>query len=784
MNWYIIKSDFKRNKIISLALLLFIVFSSSLASLSVIVGVQTFTSIDELYKTAQPPHFLQMHKGEIDQVKIDEFMSGYDGLTFWQTVTMIDIYGENLTIVGKDGTYSLSDFRLDIGLVKQNETKDLLLNSKHKIVLINKGEIGIPVLLREMYDMEIGDLVILTNNNVRKEFVISEFILDSQMNSPLASSTRILLSDEDFEFLSGKVGEFEYLIEAYFDDPKVASDFKTAYENAGLAQNGQAVTYTIIFILSAFTDIVTVFILILMSLLLVIVSFICIRFTIMTALEEEISEIGTMKAIGLRYADIRNLYLQKYRALAMAGVILGYISALLISSTFTKHISTTFGDMRLSVLAVALSTFAACVVFLLINFYCKKVLKRIKKLTVVDALVSGKGFGKGKTSVKNGLYKNKNLPIDWLMGIWEVFHQFRKWVIVFSVVMIAVLMTLIPFNLSNTFGAPDFITYMGSSLEDILIEVENGVNLESGYSNVIQLVANEETIENYYEYKTIRVQTIDSNSEQKNIDVDCGDNAGNELKYLVGRAPEGESEIALSYLNANEIGKQTGDSMVIQYNGVESKFIISGVYQDVTSGGYTAKSKFDFKGMTAKKYIFSVNLKDGVDVESKADEWSKMLGSGVAVDPMKAFINQTLGGVEKQLKVINLAILIIASCLVVLITFLFLKLRLARDLSEIAVLKAIGFSEFDIRKQYLIKISCIAIAGILSGIILTNVMGEKIVNFVLNFASLGISRVELIANPYIAYLIIPSLMMAVILLATRIALIAISKFSITSIINE
>lgn len=69
MNWLIIKNDFKRNKVINIALLLFMMFSACLAVVSVIVGVQTFTSISELYKTAQPPHFLQMHKGEINQRK-------------------------------------------------------------------------------------------------------------------------------------------------------------------------------------------------------------------------------------------------------------------------------------------------------------------------------------------------------------------------------------------------------------------------------------------------------------------------------------------------------------------------------------------------------------------------------------------------------------------------------------------------------------------------------------------------------------------------------------------
>lgn len=784
MNWLIVKNDFIKNKMINLALFLFMMFSASLAVLSVLMGVQTFTSISKLYKTAEPPHFVQMHKGEINEEKLNKFMSENELVIYNQTVTMIDLYGENLTVVGKDNTYDLSDCRLDIGFVKQNELKDLLLNSQHEKVTIYEGEIGIPVLLKEMYNMKIGDHVILTSNNIRKEFVIKEFILDSMMNSPMVSSTRLLLSDKDFNNLQGKAGENEYLIEAYFSNTKEASDFKTVYENAGLPQSGQAVTYSIIFLLSALTDITTVFVLLLVSVLLIIVSFICVRFTIMAALEEEIQEIGTMKAIGLPFRDVRDIYLYKYRALAFIGVITGYILALLLSSVVTKHITSAFGDMGMSTLAVVLSFVAGYLIFLLINYYCKRILKKIKKVTVVDALVSGKGFGKDKGGIKDGLYKSNRLSVNLLLGIREVFYKFKNWVIVFAVVLITVMMIMVPVNLLNTFEAPEFITYMGSSLEDILIEVENGEKLETRYANVKQLLQKDAAIENYYEYRSVRVQAIDAENKLMNLNIDCGDSAGNELQYLSGEAPKGEDGLALSYLYANEIGKDSGDKIEIFFNDKKKEFVVSGIYQDVTSGGYTAKSKYNFSGVDAEKYSFSVNLKDNVEVGKKADEWSKSFGAGVTVDPMEEFINQTLGGVSKQLATIVFAITIIGITLTMLITILFLKLRLVKDLSEIAVLKAVGFSEQDINKQYMIKMGCVSILGVLIGIILTNLLGEKIVNTALGVAGIGIKKVHLITNSVMEYIICPLLLIILILLVTWIIMRTIKKYNIISIIKE
>lgn len=785
MKWLMVKNDIKRNKIINLVLLLFMLFSASLAVLSVFTGVQTLTSISKLYRTAEPPHFLQMHKGDLNQKEIDEFMSSQEEVVYWQTQRMINIYGENLTIVNEEESYDLSDLRLDIGMVKQNQSKDLLLNSEHERIILEEGEIGIPIILKTMYDIDIGDRVILRDNNFQDEFTIKEFVLDSQMNSSMTSSTRILLSDVDYERLSGQIGEYEYLIEAYFTNTDEASSFQTIYENSGLPRNGQAVTYTMIFLLSALIDIVMVFIMLLVSVLLIIISFICVRFTIMATLEEEIYEIGTMKAIGFNYRDIRAIYLDKYRIIAIIAVIIGYILAILLSNIFTRHITTTFGNTKVSILAIILSIVVGIKVYLLIIYYCKKILKRIKKLTVVEALVTGIGFDKNAGEIRDGLYKSKKLPLNWLMGMREVFYKFKNWAIVFAIALITVMMIMISVNLLNTFEAPEFITYMGSSLEDILIEVEAGENLDKGYRRTKEVVESDEEIKDYYEYKRVSVKTRDSDDKIMNLHIDSGVNSGSDLQYLRGQAPQESNEIAISYLNADRMQKKPGDRIRLIIDHMEEKeFIISGVYQDVSSGGYTAKSRYEFPKLQALKYTFSVNLIDKSNVNEKADELSANIGLGVKVDPMEDFINQTLGGVSRQLRVIVIAIAIIGASMAMLISVLFLKLRLAKDISDIAILRAMGFSSNDIKEQYMIKIGLVASMGILAGIVSSNFLGERLINLGLSISGLGINRIQLISNPIIQYLVSPILLISLVLIVTRLVIREIEEFNIISVINE
>jgi putative ABC transport system permease protein len=269
-----------------------------------------------------------------------------------------------------------------------------------------------------------------------------------------------------------------------------------------------------------------------------------------------------------------------------------------------------------------------------------------------------------------------------------------------------------------------------------------------------------------------------------NLDIDSGEYAGKGLKYLTGTAPQGEGEIALSFLNASETGKTVGDYLTLQYQGETREFLISGVYQDVTSGGYTAKSTYPFPDVESNRYTISVNLKDPSQAESKSMEWAKAIGPGVSVDPMEDFIDQTLGGVTRQLRVIVLAIAIIGVAMVILITALFLKLRLAKDLSETAILKAIGFSARDIRKQYLIKMGGVSGGGILCGILVTHCLGSGIISGALSLAGMGIRKVELVTEPLSQYIAFPMMVLALILLVTWTVSGFVKKQHMISVINE
>ena len=559
MYFKLLKNDFKKNPGKHLILLLFMSLAVMLVASVFLMLTQLFTSVSSMYEKAKPPHFLQMHKGELRQESIDAFNSTYPGLEYWQTVPMTDVYGENLIVRKKEENreFSLEDCRLDISLVKQNQQYDVLLDKDRNELHMEEGEIGVPVILLEKYSIEVGDEICLKGEEGEKSFVVADYVYDGQMNSTLCSSTRFLISEADFHDLFGKVGEKEYLIEAYFEDPSMAADYQSAYEQSekDLPRDGQAVTYTMIFLLSAMTDIMTAMVFLLVGILLILIAVICLRYTILARMEEDVEQIGTMKAMGIPGKGIKALYLGEIRILMGMGSAAGYVAALGTVRLLTGHMSRTFGTHRPQG-SMYIAAVGICVlVYGIILLFAGKVLGRLDQVTVTDLLVTEKGFGKTKM-VRNGIHKSRYLPVNLLVGLHEAGNGYG---IIFCLMLIVSFLVTVPYRMVHTMEDKEFATYMGSPVCDVLIEVEQGENLTERKERTEKLLASEkeqEWVSDYRVLRRVRLQAENQEGELQGIHIDTGQESGTGIRYLTGQAPQGEGEVALSSLMADQLGKK------------------------------------------------------------------------------------------------------------------------------------------------------------------------------------------------------------------------------------
>lgn len=778
----------KKNRMIHITLILFMMLSAFLMTIGTIVISQTSKSMEHLFAVAKPPHFLQMHIGDIDQNQINEFAKSVSYVKEEETVEMLNIDSASIWYERKHDKepISMRDNMMDNGFVKQNKKFDFLLDLNNQVIEQKDGDIGVPVSYQSQYKLNIGDKVIISQGDFYQEYTITSFVRDSQMASTMASSTRFLLSDQDYTTLCSNIGELEYIIEFRFDKSSHANEFQKLYESkdVNMPKNGQAITYPLIKLVNSLSSGLLAGMLILISIVLMLIAALNLRFTILASLEEEIKDIGAMKAIGLSNKSVKSIYLVKYRTFAVIGCSLGYLIGLLLSNVFTKSVRTMFGGCGLDIKSICLPILTVTLVYLLIMVICRKILCVINRITVVQALVYGETTTKKRKTKTEHLHIRRNCKkhINLFLSCKELLQEKKSWFLIIAIFAIAMNVMLIPMNLIHTFSDDRIASNMGVAICDITANIHAKEQLEEKKSAFLDEGSKDNSISEFGLYAYCKYETMGEEGKEPFL-MECGDFRTFSFHCMEGREPKEKGEIAISYLNHEKLNKNVGDELVVTQNGQDISYQVCGIYQDITSGGFTAKAYADYEIKDVQDYTVYINLKD----KGQINEFVKRYGdkySFAKVLPMKTYTVQTFGSVIDSFKNAVTVAGIIAVIITILISALFLILRGAKQYQECATLRAIGFSLYDMKRQYLYKMSIVSAIGIVIGVIMANTLGESMISLVLNMMSLGIAKFEFMINPWMNFIVCPLIIMAAALVVTSLCADRIKNYKLMTMIRE
>src|SRR5690606_394101 len=96
------------------------------------------------------------------------------------------------------------------------------------------------------------------------------------------------------------------------------------------------------------------------------------------------------------------------------------------------------------------------------------------------------------------------------------------------------------------------------------------------------------------------------------------------------------------------------------------------------------------------------------------------------------YIEQTYGSTINSIGKASFASIVVALMIMVLVTLLFMKMLLAKDRYSIAVMKSLGFTNFDITLQYISRSVFILVVGVVFGTLLANTLGEMLAGAVIS----------------------------------------------------
>lgn len=783
-------NDLSKNKGATLALTVVLVLSAFLMATGAMVMERTFGSVDRLFEQAEPPHFLQMHRGDHDPDALARFAAEHPEIDAWLIEEMLGFDGASLTwqrpSTGEAG--DLGDSLIDNLFVTQNEEFDLLLDETGAAPHPAPGEIYVPVTYQQQLGLRVGDEFGVGTDAGIHRLRVQGFVRDAGMASSLSSSIRFLVSEDDHAALEAAGGGApEIIVEYRLDDPDGAADLQRAYEaDEDLPGNGEAVTFAMIRLLNVFSDGLVATALVFASLLLITISLLNLRFVIRGTLEDQVREIGAMKAIGIPDREISRLYLAKYGIMTLLACAVGGGLAVLAIGPLTRGVQVNYGEAPPDIATFLAPLSALALVYLFVILICRGVLRGVGRIEVVNALVHGSVLDERRTARRAkrrarrarrsglapegaaadgtaGAARTGALPRPGVNGrlvLLDLRAELGQWALVPAVFFLATVLMTLPTNLLNTFESPRFVTYMGAPQSDLRADVQFSDDADTVRSALLTDMRRDDRLTDVRVFATVPYR-VQGEEGWETLHVEVGDHAGDPIEFLRG-GPPGPGEIALSMLNADAYGVSVGDELTVRRDGADggpgeagetTGLTVSGVYQDITSGGRTARAQGEVTSGAVGYTIFADTAGE-TDPDAVAADYGERFPTA-SVAPTQEFMRQTLSYATDALRSAAVLSVVFGVGVAVLITSLFLGLRLTRDRRKMGVLSALGFSTGEIIAQVRVKTLLAVALGTVAGLVFAATAGESVVGSLLASAGLGFAELEFLPNPLLVYAAYP-----------------------------
>lgn len=748
----ILKKDLKRSRTMNLILFLFIILSTVFVSSGLSNLISVTNGMDFFLTEAlgdKTDYFLLVPTGN-DDSKLTEILDKSDAV---KSYAYDKYYGYHNDI------YDEKDRKIVwYGAVMIQSPDDCYIklfdSSNNVIKSVKKGHVYVTAKFLKEHNILPGDKVRLEVGGKEEEYIIDGGLKDAFLGSSISANNRFIMNDEDVDkyFESDKDGVSESrVVYVKTDDLNaVKKDISDIDGSVEIARN------TVI--LTRIVEMMVAFVVVILSICLIIVSFVILRFSIGFTIQDDFREIGVMKAIGIRNFKIRSLYLVKYLALSIAGVVIGCV------------ISYPFGEMLLNSVSEnmllgnnfgkTVNLAGAFLVFALIMWSAFTSTGRVKKMTPVDAIRSGetgerfnkkRGIRIGRSHLKNAAYLAWN----------DILSSPKRYINIVISFGICTLFLLIIANLTATLDSNAFIDtfsvradlYMKH--EDSRVVDISGILDKYGYEPEINELEDNKRIsptslknysngrEIYEDYlKLLEDKLADEgipakvfndilysykftfNGEEYNYSFyQVIGNSHKDYPMLKGFAPQNKNEIAITQIVADEFGMNIGDAIEIDFGDVKEKCTVTGIFQSMNNFGAVIRIHED--SPTDLKYYsgFMETLIDFTDnpdketIESRKEQIKEILNADKVKNQVEECVDNI--GILDTMKAVEVLLMTITIIVIVLVTVMMERSFIAKESKQIAILKAVGFRDSDVIKWQVIRFAILGVISVILAMIIS-----------------------------------------------------------------
>ncbi len=758
----ILKKDLKQKKAMNVILLLFIILATMFVSSSVNNIINVTTALDNYFVMANVPDYFVMTIDKMLDTDVDEILESTTSIENYSTEKVLFMSpsnfifeDESMTIV--DGTNVLqSDKELAM---------NYFLSDESILEEVRNGEVYLTSGRAETIGLEVGDKIVIEIENIRREFVYAGTVRDAALGSDMNSMCRFIISEDDFEYYTQNEsirnyygGNFYYI---HTDDlSKTKSELSKVSEWFALTADRNLFEFTYVF------NMMVTGLILVMSVILILIAFVVLRFTITFTLSQEFREIGVMKAIGISNWRIRMLYLIKYTAIAVIGSVIG------VAFSFP------FGEMLMSVssksiiisgqTSMLVNVLCAPFVVGIVLLFCYGCTGKVKKMTPVDAVRSGQTGERFKKKSIMSLRKSRLSSTTFLVVNDIVSNPKRYGIITLTFFLCLTLMLMLSATVS-TMKSGTLIHAFGYAGFDVSLSLADEI---MGYMTDGGREKLKDDLEQLEENLAKNgIHAMCSQEMIFSLPVSCGENkisipiyqgtgtTMDRYEYIEGTVPVSSDEIAITRISADKLNVNIGDTVTIRTIDGNREYIITAFYQSMNNQGDGIRlhdeesiNYVQAQGCSAIHILFTDNPDDDV-IRYRMDKIRELYPESDEVETCEKVVADMIG-VTDTLNAVKLLVTILTVVLTVLVTVLMERSFIVKERGEIALMKAIGTRNSIIYTYHTLRMLFVGAIAVIIGEICVMPLTHLCIDPI--FRMMGMSlAVDYVINPLEMYVVFP-----------------------------
>ncbi|MDD7333811.1 MAG: ABC transporter permease [Lachnospiraceae bacterium] len=736
--------DLKRKKTMNIILLLFIILATMFVASGVNNVVTVMSGTDYYFDLAGIGDYVVITMGDNAIGALDPILEDEPAVENYRLENVIYAAEKNFTAQGEKVKTKNSVIIQSIGgsRIKFFDTDN------REVPDITKGHAYVSGNFMEENHLECGDTIRIQHGAVDMTLVLDGKVKDALLGSDMMGNTRFILSDADMQTLEAdETLSLHYAGQICYIDTEDPSTLAAALADASnIAFDSGRSTIKMCYVM----DMIVAFMTLVLSVCLIIVSFVVLRFTISFTIVEEYREIGVMKAIGIPNIQIRSLYIGKYLMVAVVGAGIGFFISIPFGAMLLKSVSENMvlGNSH----GYWINLMGALLVVFVIVLFAYLCTGKVKKASPVDAIRSGQT---GERYKKKSIYRigKSHFSPSLYMAVNDIVSSTRRFLTIILSFSICTLLVLMIVNTTQTMKSPNLVKTFGTASDVYVTDVQEVMEYMSGHTKedmearldeLAEMLGkngmpSEVCIELQYKYKLTFEGEVYNLTCQQGLHTRATD-----YEYYEGEMPQNGNEIAITPQISELTGAKIGDYVTIDYGDQTRECMVTAYFQTMNQLGEIVRlhetAPTDFTHI-ASAFSYQINFADQPNEEELADRIAriKALFDTEKVFDQTAYCVDCIGVVD-TMEAVQWLLLAITIVVVMLVTILMGRSFIADEKAQIAMLKAIGFRDGTIVCWQVCRFGLAALIAVILAAVLSIPMTKLCITPI--FGMMGASRIK------------------------------------------